>query len=53
MTIPILGGWAWVRYGYPSVFYFAGGIALLMLVAASRVRTDRAERNFAHEPELR
>jgi len=41
MTIPILGGWAWSRHGYPSVFLFAAGVALMSLVAATRIRTSR------------
>ena len=35
----ILGGWAWERYGYPSVFTFAAGVAVLSLAAAARIRT--------------
>ena len=38
MSIPSLGGFLWMRYGHPVVFYAASGIALLMVLFASRVR---------------
>jgi predicted MFS family arabinose efflux permease len=38
MTIPTVGGLVWVMYGYPHVFVGAAAIAVLNLIAASRVR---------------
>jgi MFS family permease len=38
MSIPSLGGFLWMKYGHPAVFYAASGIALLMILFASRVR---------------
>ena len=38
MTVPTLGGLAWMRWGHASVFYGAAVVALLMLVFASRIR---------------
>ncbi|HUT74919.1 MAG TPA: MFS transporter [Armatimonadota bacterium] len=42
MTVPALGGWLWVRYGYPVVFLAGAVIALANLAAASRVRVARS-----------
>ncbi|HIE50918.1 MAG TPA: MFS transporter [Armatimonadetes bacterium] len=38
MSLPALGGWIWMRYGYPFVFLGAAGIAALTLTAASFMR---------------
>lgn len=38
MSLPILGGWVWMKYGHPWVFVGGGGIALLMTVFASMIR---------------
>jgi len=38
MTIPTVGGLVWVMYGFPHVFVGAAAIAVLNLIAASRVR---------------
>ncbi len=38
MSIPALGGWAWMVYGYQSVFLAAALLALVMLGFASRIR---------------
>ncbi len=42
MSVPSLGGWLWIRYGYPTVFVAGAGIALITLLVASRVRLPRA-----------
>ncbi|MGE5577628.1 MAG: MFS transporter [Syntrophothermus sp.] len=39
MTIPILGGLVWSRYGYQSVFLGAAAIAMVNILAAAFVRT--------------
>jgi len=39
MLIPTLGGYIWVRYGYPWVFLGAAGVATLTTIASSLVRT--------------
>jgi predicted MFS family arabinose efflux permease len=41
MSIPTLGGFVWVAYGYPYVFLGAAAIAVLNFVAASFVRAPR------------
>jgi len=41
MSIPALGGMAWVLYGYPWVFVGAAGIAVLNLIAAGFIRVPR------------
>jgi len=41
MSIPALGGIAWVVYGYPWVFVGAAGIAVLNLIAAGFIRVPR------------
>ncbi len=41
MSIPTLGGWLWVQYGFPYVFVAAAAIAFLNLVAASFIRAPR------------
>lgn len=41
MSIPALGGMAWVLYGYPWVFVGAAGIAVLNLIAAAFIRVPR------------
>jgi len=38
MSMPALGGLMWMRYGHPSVFVAAAGIAVLMLIFAGLVR---------------
>lgn len=38
MSIPALGGFAWMRYGHPSVFAGAACLALTMLAFSSLVR---------------
>jgi predicted MFS family arabinose efflux permease len=38
MSIPTVGGMVWLRFGYPYVFLGAACVALMNLVAASRVR---------------
>jgi hypothetical protein len=38
MSIPSLGGYLWITHGHPSVFFAASGIALLMVLFASRIR---------------
>ena len=42
MSVPSLGGLAWMRYGHSSVFVGTAGIAVLMFVFSSRVRTPVA-----------
>lgn len=39
MTVPLLGGLAWARYGYQSVFLGAAAIAVVNILAAALVRT--------------
>jgi len=39
MTVPALGGWMWVKYGYSHVFVAAAGVALLTVVVSALVRT--------------
>ena len=41
MSIPALGGIAWVVYGYPWVFVGAAGIAAVNLIAAGFIRVPR------------
>ena len=41
MSIPTLGGWLWVQYGFPYVFAAAAAIAFCNLIAASFVRAPR------------
>ncbi len=41
MSIPALGGIAWVVYGYPWVFVGAATIAVLNLIAAAFIRVPR------------
>jgi len=38
MSIPALGGWVWMGYGFPYVFLGAAGIALCNLMATSFIR---------------
>jgi len=42
MSVPTLGGWLWVKYGYPTVFLAGAGIALVTLFAASQVRVPKS-----------
>jgi len=42
MTVPTLGGYLWVRYGYPTVFLAGAVIAVATLIAASQVRVPRS-----------
>jgi predicted MFS family arabinose efflux permease len=50
MSVPSLGGWLWVTYGYPSVFVAGAAIAAINLVVASQVRVPRsAEFKPTHE----
>jgi MFS family permease len=42
MTVPMLGGYLWVRYGYPTVFLAGAVIAVVTLIAASQVRVPRS-----------
>ena len=39
MSVPALGGLMWVKYGHPSVFLSAAGIAVLMFLFSRQVRT--------------
>lgn len=39
MTVPMLGGLLWVRYGYPVVFVAAACLALVNGLAAAGIRT--------------
>lgn len=39
MSLPALGGIVWMKYGHPVVFLFAGGVALIMLLFSSMIRT--------------
>jgi len=39
MSMPALGGLAWVHFGHPSVFLFAAAIAVVMLVFSARIET--------------
>ena len=41
MSVPSLGGWVWDAYGYHWVFVGAAGVAMLVMVFASRVRVPR------------
>ncbi len=43
MTVPAIGGWVWDRYGYEHVFIGAAVVAILMLLAALRVRTPEGK----------
>jgi hypothetical protein len=43
MSVPSVGGLIWIRYGYPWVFVGAAGVAVLMVIFTSMVRTDRPE----------
>ena len=43
MSVPSLGGLIWIRYGYSWVFVGAAGVAVLMVIFTSMVRTDRAK----------
>ena len=38
MSLPTLGGWAWMRYGHPSVFYGAAALAVLNALFAAMIR---------------
>ena len=38
MALPALGGWVWVRYGHPWVFYGGAVLALLNTAFASLIR---------------
>lgn len=49
MLVPTLGGYIWVRYGYPSVFLGAAVVAVLTTLAASLVRTPTAGEAEADE----
>jgi MFS family permease len=42
MSIPSLGGYLWMTYGHPSVFFAASAIALLMIIVAAGIRLNRA-----------
>jgi hypothetical protein len=42
MTVPAFGGYLWVKYDYPTVFLAGAVIAVITLVAASRVRVPRS-----------
>jgi hypothetical protein len=39
MSVPSLGGLLWIKYGHQWVFIGAAGIAVMMMVFTSRVRT--------------
>jgi MFS family permease len=39
MSIPTVGGILWMKYGHPSVFMGAAGVAILMLIFSSQVST--------------
>lgn len=39
MSIPALGGLMWIRFGHPSVFLGAAGVAVLMFVFSLFIRT--------------
>ncbi len=43
MSAPWLGGLLWMRYGYPSVFLAAAGVAVATCIAALFVRTPARE----------
>ena len=43
MSVPSIGGLMWMRYGHPSVFVAAAGIAVLMVMAASMIRIPAAD----------
>jgi len=42
MSMPALGGLMWIRFGHPSVFLAAAGVAVLMFVFSLFVRTPRS-----------
>ncbi len=42
MSVPALGGLMWVYWGHHTVFIAAAGIAVIMFVFSSRVRTQQA-----------
>ena len=42
MSLPILGGVIWMKFGHPYVFMFAGGVAVLMLLFSNMVRVEQA-----------
>ena len=41
MSVPTLGGWLWVQYGFPYVFAAAAAIGFCNLIAASFLRVPR------------
>jgi len=42
MSVPTLGGWLWVTYGYPSVFVAGAAIAAINFIVASCIRVPRS-----------
>jgi MFS family permease len=42
MSVPTIGGWLWVRYGYPMVFVAGAAIATINFFVASQVRVPRS-----------
>ena len=46
MTVPTFGGLLWMKYGYQYVFLCAAGVAVLMLIFSSRVRTPDAQQTI-------
>lgn len=54
MLVPFIGGkYLWDVYGYESVFIAAAGIALLTIIAASRVRTPDRKPGGTIEEDLK
>ena len=43
MSVPSLGGLIWIRYGHSWVFVGAAGVAVLMVIFTSMVRTGGAK----------
>jgi len=41
MSVPSVGGLIWVRYGHSWVFLCAAGVAVLMLIFTSQIRTGK------------
>ena len=42
MSIPLLGGLAWIKYGHSAVFLGAAGVAAVMFVFSTLVRIPAA-----------
>lgn len=50
MSIPTLGGLAWMRWGHTSVFLGAAGVAVLMIACTSFIRIPRSPAGAVVQP---